>query len=225
MHFTVELVLKSYMPKQLEPGMWFITKLNPGTRKEYSEVWALDKFPLEPMEEFIAKNGAPVEPYLIYDEQVVAEPHEIGWWDDGPDFDELRDVELKDINFLLEEFDGYVDVEIDEWDFAHEEEVNPILYADKVTITVPGMYDEDEEDEGPWLCGHCNGSGYGATPDVACPVCGGDGEIYPEEDDEDIDEEEEDDDVLCSACNGSGEGMHDGSICSSCGGDGVERDD
>jgi hypothetical protein len=194
MHFTAELVLKSYMPKQLELGMWFITKLNPGTRKEYSEIWALDKLPLENMEEFIVKHGAPVEPYLIYDEQVIAEPHEIGWWDDGPEFDELRDVELKDINLIINEWDGYVHIEIDEWDFAHEDEVNPIIYADKVTMSIPDIWDEEEEedDEGPWLCGHCNGSGYGATPDTACPVCKGEGEIYY--DDEEEDESDMDDD-------------------------------
>ena len=147
MHFTVELVLKSYMPKQLEVGMWFITKINPGTRKEYTEIWALDKYPTEALEEFVTKHGAPVEPYLIYDEQVVAEPHEIGWWDDGPHSDELRDIDLRDINILLDEFDGYVDLEIDEYDFANEEEINPILYADKVTLCIPGLYDEEEDEE------------------------------------------------------------------------------
>ena len=193
MYYTVELVLKSYMPKQLEIGMWFITKINPGTRKEYSEIWALDKLPFETLEEFVTKNGAPVEPYLIYDEQVIAEPHEIGWWDEGEHIDELRDIELQDVNYILDEWDGYVDVEIDEWDFAHEEEINPILYADKVTMCIPGMYDEDydededDEDEGPWLCAACNGSGYGATPDVACSVCHGDGEIYSEDEDDDSD--------------------------------------
>ena len=190
MHHPVELVLKSYMPRQLEIGMWFITKINPGTRKEYSEIWALDKFPRETMEEFIVKHGAPVEPYLIYDEQVIAEPHEIGWWDDGEDYDELRDIELRDVNLVINEWDGYVDVEIDEWDYAHEDELNPIIYADKVTMCLPGLYEEEEEeDEGPWLCGHCNGSGYGATPDVACPVCHGEGEIYPEDDEENIEED------------------------------------
>jgi hypothetical protein len=200
MHQTVELVLKSYMPKQLEIGMWFITKINPGTRKEYTEVWALDKFPRETFEEFIVIHGAPVEPYLIYDEQVLAEPHEIGWWDEGDHIDELRDVELSDINFLLTEWDGYVDVEIDEWDYAHEEEINPILYSGKITMTIPGMYeeeyedeDDDDDDEGPWLCGHCNGSGYGSTPDTACPVCKGEGELYDDDDEED-DETDMDDD-------------------------------
>jgi hypothetical protein len=200
MYQTVELVLKSYMPKQLEIGMWFITKINPGTRKEYTEVWALDKFPRETFEEFIVIHGAPVEPYLIYDEQVLAEPHEIGWWDEGDHIDELRDVELSDINFLLTEWDGYVDVEIDEWDYAHEEEINPILYSGKITMTIPGMYeeeyedeDDDDDDEGPWLCGHCNGSGYGSTPDTACPVCKGEGELYDDDDEED-DETDMDDD-------------------------------
>jgi len=189
MYFTVELVLKSYMPKQLELGMWFITKLHQGTIKEYSEIWALDKLPFESTEEFIIKHGAPVEPYLIYDEQVLAEPHEIGWWDEGPEDDELRDIELKDVNLIINEWEGYIDVEIDEYDYAHEEEINPILYANKVTLCTPGLYDdlEDAADEGPWMCAHCNGSGYGSTPDVACPVCYGEGEIYAYEEDDDSD--------------------------------------
>jgi len=188
MHQTVELVLKSYMPKQLEVGMWFITKINPGTLKEYSEVWALNTHPRETLEEFIVKNGAPVEPYLIYDEQVVAEPHEIGWWDEGDHVDELRDIELSDINLILDEWDGFVDVEIDEWDFAHEEEINPILYANKITMSILGTHDNEEEDEeGVWLCAACSGSGYGATPDVACSICKGEGEIYDYEEDDETD--------------------------------------
>jgi len=147
MFYTVELVLKSYMPKQLEKGMWFITKLNPGTRKEYSEIWALDKVPNQPLEEFVTQHGAPVEPYLIYDEQVIAEPHEIGWWDEGDDVDELRDLELKDVNMILDEFDGEVDVHVDDWDYAHEDELNPIIYAGKVTMCIPGLYDEEDDDE------------------------------------------------------------------------------
>ena len=147
MFVSVELVLKSYMPKKLEPGMWFITKLNQGTIKEYIEIWALEKVPFEPIEEFVTKHGAPVEPYLIYDEQVLAEPHEIGWWDDGPESDELRDIELKDVNYILDEWNGYVDVQIDDWDLEEEELINPIIYAGKVTLTIPGMYDEEDDDD------------------------------------------------------------------------------
>lgn len=147
MYHTVELVLKSYMPLNLEVGMWFITKLHQGTVKEYTEIWALDKLPFESKEDFIVKHGAPVEPYLIYDEQVVAEPHEIGWWDEGEHSDELRDIELEDVNYLINEWDGFVDIEVDESDFYNEEELNPILYAGKVTMCRPGLYPEDEGDD------------------------------------------------------------------------------
>ena len=147
MYFPVELVLKSYMPKQLEPGMWFITKLNQGTHKEYVEIWALDKYPIESMEDFIVKNGAPVEPYLIYDEQVIAEPHEIGWWDEGDQTDELRDITLKDINYILSEWDGAVYIEIDDDDYEEEDEINPIMYADKVTLALPFFEKEEDDDD------------------------------------------------------------------------------
>ena len=151
MYQTVELVLKSYMPKHLEPGMWFINKINNGTLKEHVEVWALDKVPSESLDEFVSKHGAPVEPYLIYEDDdvfgVMAEPHEIGWWDEGVHKDDLRDVELKDVNYILEEWNGYVDVQIDEWDYAHSEEINPIIYAGKVVMCIPGMYDEEEHEE------------------------------------------------------------------------------
>lgn len=147
MFITVELVFKSHMPKALEPGLWFITKINPGTRKEYSEIWELDKHPVESLEEFITKHGAPVEPYLIYDEQVLAEPEEIGWWDEGDTTDEFRDITLKDINLLLENYDGFVDIEIDDDAFDNEEEIRSILYMDKVLLCIPGLYDDDYEDD------------------------------------------------------------------------------
>jgi hypothetical protein len=147
MYQTVELVLKSYMPKHIEPGMWFISKFNMGTVKELSEIWTITKPPAEPLEKFITKHGAPVEPYLIYNEQVVAEPHEIGWWDEGENTDELRDIELKDINIILNDFDGFVDIEIDDWDFHQEGEISPVLYADKVTICIPDLYEEEDDDD------------------------------------------------------------------------------
>ena len=154
MFITVELVFKSHMPKYLEPGLWFITKINPGTRKEYSEIWQLDKHPTESLEEFIVKHGAPVEPYLIYGEEVVAEPHEIGWWDEGPHTDELRDIKLKDVNSILTNSDGFVEVEIDEDLLDNEEEIAPILYGGKVTMCYVGTYDDVDEDddyeEEPW---------------------------------------------------------------------------
>ncbi len=145
MHETVELVMKSYMPKQLEIGMWFILKIGQDTSKEYIEVWSLEKIPSD-MEKFIVENGAPVEPSVVYDEQSIAEPHEIGWWDDGPEYDDLRDFTLQDVNYILRQFDGQLDVEIDDWYYSHDQ-ISPVLYEGKVVVTVPGMYDEDYEEE------------------------------------------------------------------------------
>lgn len=178
MHYTVEFVLKSYMPKQLEPGMWFIKKMNQGTVKEESEIWAIDKVPQESLESFVTQHGAPVEPYLVYNEQPIAQPHEIGWWDEGDATDELRDIELKDINLIINENDGFVDVEIDEWDFVHEDEVNPIIYANKVVMSKVGTFEDEEEEEDDYVtCESCNGTGEGFSPDTTCPVCKGDGEV------------------------------------------------
>lgn len=141
LHHPVELVFKSYMPKELEPGMWFITKKNNDTLKEYVELWALEKVPFQSLEEFVTEHGAPVEPYLILDDEVICGPEHIGWWDEGDDVDELRDIELKDINLILNEWDGYVDVEIDEYDFAKTDEINPITYNDRVVISLPNTYE------------------------------------------------------------------------------------
>ena len=176
MHYTVEFVLKSYMPKQLEIGMWFINKMNQGTVKEHSEIWAIDKVPQESIESFVTQHGAPVEPYLMYKEQPIAYPHEIGWWDEGDDVDELRDVELKDINLIINEYDGFVDVEIDEWDFVHEDEVNPSIYSDKVVMSVVGTFEDEDDDY--VTCESCNGTGEGFSPDTTCPICRGDGELH-----------------------------------------------
>lgn len=147
MYFPVELVLKSHMPLSLEPGMLFITKLHQDTIKETIEIWALDKVPQEPMDSFLAKHGAPVELYLAYNDQMLAEPEQIGWMDDGEWTEDLRDITLKDINTILNDFDGEVLLEIDEDDFVHEEEISPILYANKVTLALSSTYEEDEYDE------------------------------------------------------------------------------
>lgn len=147
MYFPVELVFKSYMPKSLEPGMLFINKLHQDTVKETVEIWALDKVPQEPMDSFLAKHGAPVELYLVYNDEMLAEPEQIGWMDDGEWTEDLRDITLKDINTILNDFDGEVLLEIDDDDFTYEEEVSPILYADKVTLALPSTYDDDDEEE------------------------------------------------------------------------------
>jgi len=137
-NYEAELALRSYMPKRLELGMLFADVTEEGTT-----LWELDKIPQDE-EAFMVENGAPMEVYIIdNDDSVIAEPHEIGWFDEGDDTDELRDITLDDINYILNEFDGWVEIEIIEDFFDEDEQVIPNMYEQKVVVRL--LTDEEEE--------------------------------------------------------------------------------
>jgi hypothetical protein len=107
----------------------------------YVELWELEEIP-EDMDAFMALNGAPVELVLIDDDgSVIATHDEIGWWDEGDDTDELRDVTLDDINYILRELDGYVDIEYDEIDDDF------VVYQDKIVLSIVPEDDLEDWDE------------------------------------------------------------------------------
>ena len=136
-HYECELVLKSYMPKQLEKGMLFVEASEEGIK-----LFELDKIPRDE-EAFIIENGAPMELYIIDDDEtVLVEPHELGWIDDGDDVDELRPISIDDINYILSEYDGWIELEIIEEFFDEEEQVIPNMYDQKVVIR---LLTDDEE--------------------------------------------------------------------------------
>jgi len=135
-HYECELVLKSYMPKQLEKGMLFVEASEEGIK-----LFELESIPRDE-ETFIIENGAPMELYIIDGDDIVVEPHEIGWMDDGDDVDELRPISLEDINYILNEYDGWIELEIIEEHFDEEEMVIPNMYDQKVVIR---LLTEDEE--------------------------------------------------------------------------------
>jgi hypothetical protein len=94
--------------------MLFTNRISVGVIDPYVELFELEEIP-EDADAFMAKHGAPVELVIIdEDGKFVASHDEIGWWDDGDDTDEYREVTLDDINYLIREFEGYVDVEIDD---------------------------------------------------------------------------------------------------------------
>ena len=139
-HYEAELALRSYMPKRLEIGMLFADVTEEGTT-----LWELDKIPRDE-EAFMVENGAPMEVYIIdNDDSVIAEPHEIGWFDEGDDTDELRDITLDDINYILNEFDGWIEIEIIEDFFDEDEQVIPNMYEQKVVVRL--LTDEETEEE------------------------------------------------------------------------------
>jgi hypothetical protein len=105
-------------------------------------MFALDKIP-QNEEAFLQQHGYPVELYII-DEygNVLASPEQIGWWDEGEHVDELCDISLSHINNIFNDYDGYVDIEMEE-DEDVEGDYHPIIYAEKVVL----RYVSDEEEE------------------------------------------------------------------------------
>ena len=155
-----KLVFQSYIPSEFEIGMLFLRKISMvkvRTLIEYNEVFELKEVPRD-IESFVLINGWPVAPFIFSITanpdafaEPLATPDQIGWFDDGPESDELRDIDIKDYNYILEEEDGYIEIEVDAFmNEDGEEIVTPIIYADKVTIRIPTdeeEYEEDEEDD------------------------------------------------------------------------------
>jgi hypothetical protein len=136
---SAEISLSSYLPDELEEGMLFINRISVGVVEPYIELFELEEVP-EDADAFMVKNGAPVEIVIIDDEgELIASHNEIGWWDDGDDTDEYRDVTLDDINYLLRELDGYVDIEIDEY--------GVVLIEDRVILSLAPEEEFDDSEE------------------------------------------------------------------------------
>lgn len=128
MYIIAELVLKSYMPEKLEIGMYFYRIIRTGVNGFVREVWQLMELP-ENEETFMSLNGAPIELYIIAAEIVIlAMPLEIGWFDAGEDTDELYDITLTEINTIINENQGLLQIEVD------EEGLSPLYINNKVII-------------------------------------------------------------------------------------------
>ena len=127
-YYECELVLKSYMPKQLEKGMLFIEASEEGIK-----LFELDKIPRDE-EAFIVENGAPMELCIVDGDNVIVEHHEIGWIDEGGD--DLYPISIEDINYILNECNGWLELEIIEEFFDEDESIIPNMYEQKVVIRI-----------------------------------------------------------------------------------------
>jgi hypothetical protein len=137
MWYPAEIAVKSYLPPELEVGMLFVNRISVGVIEPFIELFELEELPENP-DAFMSRHGVPVE-LAIIDESgnLLASHDEIGWWDEGEHTDELRDITLDDINYLLREFDGYIDIEYDE-----DEGIT--IIEDKVVLSlVPEENDDD----------------------------------------------------------------------------------
>jgi len=161
MWYPAEFAFNSYFPDELQEGMLFINRISVGVIEPYIELFELEEVPGD-MDEFMSKHGAPVEMYIIDgDDEVLATPEQIGWWDEGSHVDELRDITLNEINFILRECDGTVEIEVEEYDDGdgyylddndephidysyNDDELVPILHDNKVVLRLE-LEECDEE--------------------------------------------------------------------------------
>jgi len=137
MWYPAEISFTSYLPFELEEGMLFLNRISVGVIEPYIELFELEEVPEDP-DAFMSKHGAPVRLAIIdEDDDVLAEHDEIAWWDDGPESDELRDITLDDINYILRELDGCVDVEIEDDD----DEFTIVTYDGRIVLS---LIDDDD---------------------------------------------------------------------------------
>ena len=142
--------------------MLFLRKVSKRKLKtliEYYQVFELKEVPRD-IDSYVAINGWPVEPYIYSitanpdDHAVIlATPEIIGWWDDEPgaEYEEgeeglLRDIEVKDFNYALENYDGNIDIQVYDKEFK-EGIVRPIIYMEKITLNVPMIKDNTDDDD------------------------------------------------------------------------------
>ena len=166
MYILAKLIFKSYMPKQLEVGMWFKKDHSDvvyGKVYNYFTIYELKETPYD-MYEYMSVHGAPVEPFIVMPmmnpdspQEILATPEQIGWWDQGDDSDDLEELTVQLINTYIYGEDGENgDIALEVLDTEDEEGIhrNVVFFHDKVTIRHVTFVDEheyewedDEDDE------------------------------------------------------------------------------
>jgi len=170
MHLTGELVFKSYRPLELELSMLFVRRQHVGTFKEQVEIFALTSIPRD-KDEFISINGHPVELCVVFNEydavDLLVQPEQIAWFDEGPDTEDLHDITIKEINKILNDYGGYVDVEVDE-----EYPDTAILAEGKAILSFIDSYVDVDDDYD--MCENCGSDDlyYNSSGDISCNNCG-----------------------------------------------------
>lgn len=150
MYIDAELVLKSYKPLELEEGMFFVNKI---VRTDDIELFILEEIP-EDEETFLVTHGYPIELYVIQHELlnntetpiILATPEQIGWWDDD-DSDEFVEISLKEINNVISQFTGLLEIYID------DETDAPLLVKNEESedkVVLKYLTDEKWEDWEDW---------------------------------------------------------------------------
>jgi len=128
------LEFRNYDPPQIEQGMFFLI----GNEEEGFQITEL-QHDVEDKQAFVKEAGYPVLPYIIEtinnnSVNILATPEQIGWIDEGAQYDSLFEIDLQILNFIIGYYLGNILIEID------ENTGEPTFYDNKITL----RYDEDE---------------------------------------------------------------------------------
>jgi hypothetical protein len=128
------LEFRNYDPPQIEKGMFFLI----GNEEEGFQITEL-QHDVEDKEAFVKEAGYPVLPYIVEtinnnSVNVLATPEQIGWIDEGWEYDKIFEVDLQVLNFIIGYHLGNILIEI------NENTGEPTLFDNKITL----RYDEDE---------------------------------------------------------------------------------
>ena len=104
------------------------------------------------IEAFVDVNGYPVKPNILLEgnpniddsDAVLTTSDQIGWIDDGPQSDSLRDLEIKDMNSIIQDDDFNVMIEV------YDDTEVVLLYEGKVCLMRIDTFDEYEEEDDDW---------------------------------------------------------------------------
>ena len=146
MYILAKMVLLNYIPEKFERGMRF--------RAENGNVFGFI-YTTTPLETLIEEHGYPVKPYIMPisanpDDNVepLVYPEQIGWFDEGPHSDELRDITNSDLTNIMLEEDGIIQIEVSVVDSPNgTSHVVPELCEGKVTIGIAIDDESVESDE------------------------------------------------------------------------------
>ena len=155
MWLEVNLKVNFYQPEDLLAGMWFMNSLYPGTDREFVELWVLEEDIIEEeYDNFVNKNGFPVEPMLTLEminpdesDLIVAYSPEIGWVYE--DDDELRTFDIDDANWIIQNNNGKVHILIDGAAYEQDETIFTITEDQEVILKyffLEDFYNEDEDE-------------------------------------------------------------------------------
>ena len=151
MYVEAKLIFQYYVPNIenhiVRTEYMFYEKNNKGEPYVYTLQGIRD------IDAFMDANGYPVRPNILLtgnpnidgSDDVLTTSDQIGWIDDGPQSDSLRDLEVKDFNEIIQDDDFDIMIEVD------DETDEPILYEGKVCLMRVDTFDEyEEEDEDDW---------------------------------------------------------------------------